>query len=134
MRRTASPTSGAHAPPRPLTPAISREIWAGLFGSYQRAAAQTLTARERELVLAGLESSGVAREEVTFVGSNVLVEDIVYGGEPSSYEEAKTWAKDPDWPVASPHSSYSYERQILTWQPEAVWYRSLTRAELDALR
>jgi hypothetical protein len=59
---------------------------------------------------------------------------IVYAGEPSSYEEAKTWAKDPDWPVGSPHSSYAYEAQILAWQPEAVWYRSLTQEELAALR
>lgn len=75
-------TRASHAPPRPLTDAISREIWAGLFGSYQRAAAQTLTLEERQLVLAGLESAGVPREEVAFVGSNVLVQDIIYGGEP----------------------------------------------------
>jgi hypothetical protein len=62
-----------------------------------------------------------------------IYDAIVYSGEPSSYEEAKTWAMDPDWPVGSPHSSYAYEGQILTWQPEAVWYRSLTREELAAL-
>jgi len=72
----------SHAPPRPLTPAIAGQIWAGLFGGYQRAAAQTLTPTERELVLTSLEGSGVPRAEVTFVGSNVLVQDIIYGGEP----------------------------------------------------
>jgi hypothetical protein len=78
-----APASGeSHAPSRPLTPAISQQIWAGLFGTYQRAADQTLTASERELVLAGLESSGIPREEVAFVGSNVVVQDIIYGGEP----------------------------------------------------
>ena len=74
--------SEGHAAPRSLTPAITRQIWAGLFGSYERAAAQTLTSGERELVLASLESSGVPRDEVTFIGSNVLVQDIIYGGEP----------------------------------------------------
>ncbi len=61
-----------------------------------------------------------------------IYDAIVYGGEPSSYEQAKSWAKDPDWPVASPHSSYSYQ-QILSSQPEAVWFRSLTSVELAAL-
>lgn len=62
-----------------------------------------------------------------------IYDAIVYGGEPSSYEQAKTWAKDPDWPVSSPHSSYSFQ-QILSSAPEAVWYRSLTHDELAALR
>lgn len=83
LERPEAPRGAAtYAPPRPLTPAMSRQIWGGLFGSYQRAAAQTLTVAERERVLTGLEGSGVPRDEVTFVGSNVLVQDIIYGGEP----------------------------------------------------
>jgi hypothetical protein len=83
VERAVPPASAdPHAAPRPLTPAITRQIWARLFGSYQRATAQTLTATERERVLSELESAGVPRAEVTFVGSNVLVQDIIYGGEP----------------------------------------------------
>ena len=53
-----------------------------MFGSYERAAAQELTPAEHELVLSGLARTGIARDEVSFVGSNVLVQDVVYGGEP----------------------------------------------------
>lgn len=61
-----------------------------------------------------------------------IYEAILYSGEPSSYDEAKEWAKDPEYPVARPYSAYPYQT-ILTLQPEAVWFRTLTRDELDAV-
>ena len=82
MPASASPLGDVYGPPRPLTPALSEQIWANLFGSYQRAAEQTLALAERERLLAELAGAGVPPEEVSFVGSNVLVQDVVYGGEP----------------------------------------------------
>jgi hypothetical protein len=61
-----------------------------------------------------------------------LFEAIEYQGSPSSYEEAKAWAKDPAWPVLRPHAIFSHST-ILSLDPEVVWFRSLTDSELDAL-
>src|SRR5688572_18260197 len=71
-----------YAAPRPLTAAGAEQMWAKLFGGYARAAEVALSAEERELVLTSLEERGVARTDVAFDGANVLVEDVVYGGEP----------------------------------------------------
>jgi hypothetical protein len=62
-----------------------------------------------------------------------IYEAILYSGEPSSYDEAREWAKDPDWPVARPYSAYPFDT-ILTLQPEVVWFRTLTQNERDAVR
>jgi hypothetical protein len=61
-----------------------------------------------------------------------LYEAIVYQGSPSSYDEAEAWAKDPAWPVARPHAIFSLGA-ILSFDPEVVWFRSLTESERDAL-
>lgn len=61
-----------------------------------------------------------------------LYDAILYQGQPSSYEEAKAWAMDREWPVADKHASYSF-RVILSLDPEVVWFRTLTRNELVVL-
>jgi hypothetical protein len=61
-----------------------------------------------------------------------LYEAILYEGQPSSYHEATTWAKDRDWPVADHHGSFSL-RMVLSSNPEVVWFRTLTDDELAAL-
>lgn len=77
-----SAPSGLYAAPRPLTAAAAEAMWASSFGGYERAARLPLSEGERELVLASLEERGVPRAEVSFDGANVLVQDVVYGGEP----------------------------------------------------
>ena len=70
---------------------------------------------------------------VVSLGDEVsLFEAIEYQGSPSSYEEAKTWAQDPAWPVLRPHAVFSHGA-ILSSNPEVVWFRSLTESERDAL-
>lgn len=61
-----------------------------------------------------------------------LYEAMLYEGLPSSYEEAATWAKDRQWPVADPHGIFSL-RMVLSSDPEVVWFRTLTEEELAAL-
>ena len=61
-----------------------------------------------------------------------LYEAMVYQGAPSSYDEAKAWAKDPAWPVARPHAIFALDA-ILSFDPEVVWFRSLTESERDAV-
>lgn len=61
-----------------------------------------------------------------------LYEAILYEGRPSSYDEATTWAKDENWPVADHHGSFSL-RLLLSSDPEVVWFRTLTDDELAAL-
>ena len=61
-----------------------------------------------------------------------LYEAILYEGRPSSYDEATTWAKDRQWPVADPHGIFSL-RMVLSSDPEVVWFRTLTEEELAAL-
>jgi hypothetical protein len=73
---------GLYAAPRPLTAAGAERMWANLFGGYARAAGVTLSEGERELVLGSLEERGITRADVSFDGANVLVQDVVYGGEP----------------------------------------------------
>src|SRR5262245_12828105 len=70
---------------------------------------------------------------VPLTSNESIYEAILYSGQPSSYDEAKTWAKDPAWPVARPYSAYPLQT-ILTLHPEVVWFRTLTRYELDAVR
>jgi hypothetical protein len=85
LAATTSPaeaSEGLYAAPRPLTAAGAEQMWANLFGGYARAAGFTLTEGERELVLVSLEERGITRADVVFDGANVLVEDVVYGGEP----------------------------------------------------
>jgi hypothetical protein len=61
-----------------------------------------------------------------------LYEAILYEGRPSSYDEATTWAKDRQWPVADPHAIFSL-RMLLSSDPEVVWFRTLTEEERAAL-
>jgi len=69
---------------------------------------------------------------VPFGDGDALLDIILYSGEPSSDEEAKEWAKDPDWPVANPSAGIS----LLVLQslgPEVVWFRTVSQSELDEL-
>jgi hypothetical protein len=61
-----------------------------------------------------------------------LYEAILYEGRPSSYDEAEAWAKDRDLPVSDPHGIFSL-RNVLSGNPEVVWFRTLTEDERAAL-
>jgi len=61
-----------------------------------------------------------------------LYEAMLYEGRPSSYAEAKEWAKDHSLPVADPHGIFSL-RMILSSDPEVVWFRTLTESERAAV-
>jgi hypothetical protein len=62
-----------------------------------------------------------------------LLEAIHYQGTPASYDEATKWAKDPSWPIADRHATFSLN-SILSVRAEVVWFRTLTESELEALR
>ena len=65
--------------------------------------------------------------------AETLLESFIYRGVPSSYDEAKSWAKDPSLPIAEDHAIFSL-RIFLTLEPEVVWFRTLTEDELSALQ
>jgi len=65
-------------------------------------------------------------------GPESIYEAIVYEGQPSSYAEAKAWAKDRDWPVYDAHGIFSLQ-SVLSIDPEVVWFRTLTENERAAL-
>jgi hypothetical protein len=70
---------------------------------------------------------------VALDGEETALEASIYGGAPSSYDEARAWAKEPSLPIASPHAIFSLS-VFLTLEPEVVWFRTLTENELSALR
>jgi hypothetical protein len=65
-------------------------------------------------------------------GPESIYEAIVYEGQPSSYAEAKAWAQDRDWPVYDSHGIFSLQ-DVLSSDPEVVWFRTLTASEYAAL-
>ncbi len=73
--------SETHAAPQPLTAAKAEEIWGNLLGGFGRASRQVLSESEQQAIELALEGHGVAREEVSFVGGNVFVSDLVFGAQ-----------------------------------------------------
>ncbi len=73
---------------RPLTPEVTEQIWANMFGGFTRASQLALTPEEQHAIALSLEESvsleslGVAPEDVSFVGANVLVQDVSFSAEP----------------------------------------------------
>jgi hypothetical protein len=65
---------------------------------------------------------------VTLDSEESIYDAIRYEGIPSSYDEAETWARDRQWPVADDHVSLPFSL-ILSHDPEVVWFRTLTEEE-----
>ena len=70
---------------------------------------------------------------VPFEDGESLFEAIHYQGLASSHDEARRWAKDPNFPVFDEHAIFLLQ-SVLSLDPEVVWYRTLTESELAALR
>jgi hypothetical protein len=66
-------------------------------------------------------------------GMESLLEAILYAAAPTSPEQARALAKDRTLPVADPHAIFSL-RDVMSLEPEVVWFRTLTEDERDALR
>lgn len=110
------------------------------FGS--ACSADSLTPPEPELEDPGSFVAATDDEGIIFLtrtlrvvpidNAETLYEAIIYRGVPASYDEAKSWAKDPSRPIAESHAIFSL-RVFLTLDPEVVWFRTLTDDELSAL-
>lgn len=79
---TSAARESLYAPPQPLTAAVAERVWTNMFGGYARASQLEPTDGERESLLAALEESGIPRQDVVFVGANVLVQDVAYDATP----------------------------------------------------
>lgn len=70
-----------YAPPVELEREAFPELWANLFGGFERAAQVELSEGERNAITTALEADGFLREQISFVGANLFIDDMSFNAE-----------------------------------------------------